>query len=154
MCCRPSGRGRCGLSFSFRNGSLKKSRPTHLCAALRLESASSQSDRGRFEGCWEAGISKQQQAAWEQTRDIDGKHVSSATIRLESARRQGSLVFGKNRLMAGLHHVIMSEEAFRVQLVGHLGRDLEGNAVYCSNCSNESLLNFVSDCIYSPLSPC
>ena len=151
MCCCPSGRGRCGLSFSLRNGSLKESRPTHLCAAVRLESASSQSDRGRFEGCWEAGISKQPG----NNRDFNGKHLSSGTIRLESACRQGSLVFGKNRLMEGLHCAIMSEEAFRVQLVGHLGRDLEGNAGHCSNCSNESLLNFVSDCIYySTLSPC
>ncbi len=150
MCCRPSGRGRCGLSFSFRNGSLKESRPTHFCAAVRLESASSQSDRGQFEGCWEAGISKQpgtiERYRWQAFILCDEW--------LESARRQGSLIFGKNRLMEGLHRAIMSEEAFCVQFVGHLGRDLEGNAGHCSNCSNESLLNLMSDCIYSPLSPC
>ncbi len=119
-------RCRCGLSFSLRIGSLKESRPTHLCAAVRLDSGISK------QSAIEAGLRAaavlggwNQQPAWEQSRDIDGKHLSSATIRLESARRQGSLVFGKNRLMDGLHRAIMSEEGFRFQLVGHLGRDSE-----------------------------
>jgi hypothetical protein len=52
----------------------------------------------------------------------------------------------------------MSEEAFRVQWVGQLGRSLEVfgwfHAVIVVTAAPPFAPDFVSDLIYSPLSPC